>query len=114
MFKVEKNKCTGCGVCLNICPVKAISMIDGKAQIDEEKCTDCGVCASVCPAGVIYSDSNPDARIQQNFPSGQGRTLPGSGITGNMGRGLGRGKGRGLGRGPRDGRGGGRGGGGRR
>jgi NAD-dependent dihydropyrimidine dehydrogenase PreA subunit len=114
MFKVDETKCTGCGICLNVCPVKAISMIEGKAQIDKGKCTNCGVCASACPAGAIYSDSDSDARIQQNFPPGQGRAFPGSGTGGGMGRGLGKGMGRGLGRGPRDGRGGGRGGGGKR
>ncbi len=114
MFKVDETKCTGCGICLNVCPVEAISMIDGKAQIDKEKCTNCGVCASACPINAIYSDSDSDARIQQNFPPGQGRAFPGSGAAGGMGRGLGKGMGRGLGRGPRDGRGGSRGGGGRR
>ncbi len=114
MFKVDETKCTGCGICLNVCPVRAISMSDGKAQIEKEKCENCGVCVSACPADAIYSDSDIDAKIQRNDPSGQGQTLPGSGITDGMGRGLGRGMGRGLGKGPRDGRGNGRGGGGRR
>jgi NAD-dependent dihydropyrimidine dehydrogenase PreA subunit len=114
MFKVDETKCTGCGICLNVCPVRAISTIDGKAQIEKEKCINCGVCVSACPVGAIYSDSDSDARIRQNFPPGQGQPFPGFGAGGGMGRDLGRGMGRGLGRGPRDGRGGGRGGGGRR
>lgn len=114
MFKIDETKCTGCGICVNSCPVNAISMVDGKAQIDEENCTNCGVCVSACPAGAIYSDTDFDARIRQNFPPGQETTLPGPSAGGGTGRGLGRGKGRGSGRGPRDGRGGGRGGGGRR
>ncbi|MBN1695060.1 4Fe-4S binding protein [candidate division WOR-3 bacterium] len=114
MFKVNREKCTGCGICLNACPVRAISMSDGKAQIEKEKCENCGVCVSVCPAGAIYSDSDTEARIRRKFSSSQVPTSPGTGAGGGMGRGLGRGMGRGLGRGPRDGRGGGRGGGGRR
>ncbi|MEJ2355094.1 MAG: 4Fe-4S binding protein [candidate division WOR-3 bacterium] len=43
MFKVDETKCTGCGICLNVCPVRAISMSDGKAQIEKEKCEKCGV-----------------------------------------------------------------------
>jgi MinD superfamily P-loop ATPase len=114
MFKIDREKCTGCGICLNVCSVKAITLVNGKAQIDKEKCTNCGVCAPACPADAIYSDLNSDARIQQDFPPGQGPAFPGSSAVGGTGRGLGRGMGRGLGKGPRDGRGGGRGGGGRR
>lgn len=43
------NKCTGCTACLNICPKKAISMVEGQdgfkyPVIDQEKCIDCGLC----------------------------------------------------------------------
>ena len=33
---VDKNKCIGCGTCVGICPVGAISFDeDGKAKIDK-------------------------------------------------------------------------------
>lgn len=97
MFKVDKEKCVGCGVCVNVCPVGAISMDEDKAVINNQ-CVDCGQCVQVCPQGAIQSgDESP-----QNF--NQGQMFPGSGL----------GTGRGLGRDPRDGRGGGKGGGGRR
>lgn len=52
--QVCHTKCTGCGACFNICPVKAISMQENKEGflypvIDSEKCTNCGLCAKVCP-----------------------------------------------------------------
>lgn len=111
MFKVDKEKCTGCSVCIEVCPVQAILMIDSKAEINVDKCIDCGRCAQVCPQGAISSNTVS----QQIFPTNQGQMFPDSdfGLGAGGGRGLGRGKGRGLGRGPRDGRGGGRGGGGR-
>ncbi len=112
MFKVDKEKCVGCSACLNVCPVSAISMTDGKAEIDVAACSNCGRCAQVCPQGAIYSDMKTQGRFvpnqEQVFPK------PGFGMGGGIGRGLGRGMGRGLGRGPRDGRGRGRGGGGRK
>ena len=108
MFQVDKEKCIGCKVCLDVCPVGAISMVDDKAQIDVNKCIDCGKCAQICPQEAIH----PGAQSQQSFPLNQGQMFPNPGF--GMGRGLGRGMGRGLGRGPRDGRGRGRGGGGRR
>jgi len=112
MFQVDQEKCTGCEACVSVCPVEAISIVDGMAQIDANKCIDCGRCDQVCPQGAIYSDVKP----QRSFPPNQRQNFPNSGfgMGGGMGRGLGRGMGRGLGRGPRDGRGGGRGGGGRR
>lgn len=107
MFQVDKEKCIGCGACVNVCPAGAISMDDDKAMIDSNKCIDCGRCAQVCPQGAIH----PDISSQQTFSPRQGQVFlnPGFGI----GRGLDRRMGRGLGRGPRDGRGRGRGGGGR-
>jgi NAD-dependent dihydropyrimidine dehydrogenase PreA subunit len=51
--KINKEKCTGCGICVDICPVEAISMEDDKAKIDTEKCVDCGQCVEQCPNEAI-------------------------------------------------------------
>lgn len=47
--KVDENKCEGCGVCVEKCPIEAISLINGKAHNDENKCIGCGVCVHHCP-----------------------------------------------------------------
>jgi len=47
-IKVIKEKCTGCEVCLKVCPVEAITMKEKKAVIDLDKCTLCGVCRDAC------------------------------------------------------------------
>lgn len=41
--------CEGCGRCAERCGQKAISIVNGRAQIDENKCVFCGYCARVCP-----------------------------------------------------------------
>lgn len=41
--------CEGCGKCAERCGQKAISIANGRAQIDENKCVFCGYCARVCP-----------------------------------------------------------------
>ena len=51
--KIRKEKCTGCELCVNICPVDAISMKqdeEGFLQpyVDVDKCIDCGMCANNC------------------------------------------------------------------
>ncbi len=51
----QKSDCTGCHACYNICPKKAISMIEDEfgsiyPKIDKEKCINCNLCKKVCPA----------------------------------------------------------------
>jgi ferredoxin len=51
-FKIS-DACVSCGACEAQCPVGAISMGDGKFEIDADKCIDCGSCAGTCPTGSI-------------------------------------------------------------
>ncbi|MFH1657493.1 MAG: 4Fe-4S binding protein [bacterium] len=54
MPKVDKEKCIGCGTCVQTCPNNAIKVgEDGKAEIDQEKCQNCGRCVEVCPMQAI-------------------------------------------------------------
>ena len=51
---VDKNKCIGCGTCVQLCPVNAISFdSDGLAIIDPDKCIKCGTCEASCPVDAI-------------------------------------------------------------
>ena len=43
--------CICCGGCEAQCPVGAISMGDGKFEIDPDTCIECGACAETCPVG---------------------------------------------------------------
>ena len=55
-FKVDKDKCIGCGMCAKNCPASAISRTDYIApghklasfEIDQDKCVKCGVCMGNC------------------------------------------------------------------
>jgi len=50
---VDLEKCTGCGTCEEGCPVEAIKVEDGKANVDAETCVDCGTCIEECPEKAI-------------------------------------------------------------
>ena len=55
------NGCQGCieHPCLEVCPKKAISMVDGRSYINQEKCIKCGKCAAVCPYNAIIKQERP-------------------------------------------------------
>ena len=56
-IKVLTDRCKGCGLCIQACPVKIIKASDElnvkgfhpAVQINPEKCTGCKLCAIVCP-----------------------------------------------------------------
>ena len=62
-YKVDESLCAGCGLCVNVCPVRAISLSD-KAKIDIDRCTGCGACANVCKLGAIIE--MPDEPVQES------------------------------------------------
>ncbi len=52
LINVDVEKCTGCGLCVKVCPFGAIAILEGKASIGPG-CTLCGSCVKACPAGAI-------------------------------------------------------------
>ena len=50
---VNKDVCVSCQTCVGICPVQAISMVDGVAYIDKDICISCGACKDACPVNAI-------------------------------------------------------------
>ncbi|MCP4340131.1 MAG: 4Fe-4S dicluster domain-containing protein [Desulfobulbaceae bacterium] len=50
---IDKGKCTGCGVCVTICPYRAIVLVEDKAEYILEECFLCGQCQAVCPVEAV-------------------------------------------------------------
>ncbi len=52
-LKIMTIFCKGCGNCLDACASGALSIVDGKAQVDEGSCVLCGYCGASCPEFMI-------------------------------------------------------------
>lgn len=56
MVVVDKHECTGCGTCVEACPVEAISLTDGVAHVDHDECTECLTCVDECSVEAISEE----------------------------------------------------------
>lgn len=51
-IEIDQETCNGCGACLSVCPVEALS-VQTKAKITESRCINCRMCLTACPVKAI-------------------------------------------------------------
>ena len=51
--KADPKLCTGCAICVNQCPVLALSLADHIPQVDPAVCISCFCCQELCPEKAI-------------------------------------------------------------
>ncbi|MFZ1038285.1 MAG: CoB--CoM heterodisulfide reductase iron-sulfur subunit A family protein [Candidatus Bathyarchaeia archaeon] len=61
---IDEDLCIGCGVCISICPYKAIAKDEnGLAKVNEVLCKGCGTCAASCPERAIMMHQFTDEQL---------------------------------------------------
>jgi len=64
---VDEDLCSGCGVCVSLCPYDArvLEIKDGKriATVKEILCEGCGSCIAACPSGASQQRNLQDKQI---------------------------------------------------
>jgi ferredoxin len=69
---VDPERCNGCGKCVNVCPVEAMTLVSAndpgkprrrKAVLDDEVCLGCGVCTRVCSVDALWLEPRPERVI---------------------------------------------------
>jgi NAD-dependent dihydropyrimidine dehydrogenase PreA subunit len=54
-LKIDTGRCTGCGMCIEVCPHDVFRIDRKKAVIhDLDACMECGACAKICPSDAIF------------------------------------------------------------
>lgn len=67
MITIEKDRCIGCGSCVNICHEECISLVDGAASIDHGLCSTCTQCIAVCPQLALSWDCVPPVAYDEHL-----------------------------------------------
>lgn len=53
-LKLDTEKCTGCRMCINVCPHAVFKINNKKAVITyKDHCMECGACSLNCPANAL-------------------------------------------------------------
>ena len=53
-LELNEERCSGCGVCLEVCPHPVFELRNGKARIVcRDACMECGACALNCPVHAL-------------------------------------------------------------
>ncbi|MCQ1536806.1 4Fe-4S dicluster domain-containing protein [Methanosarcina sp. KYL-1] len=76
---VDQDRCTGCGVCVKVCPSGIIDLA-GEAHLPQVKdenilrCLYCGHCEAFCPSEALVLNLRPDEKVP--LPAGAGTISP--------------------------------------
>ena len=65
---IDGETCTGCGECIEVCPMDAIEDNDGISVVSAGRCIGCGLCVARCPVEAITMGER-EAAVQEPLPT---------------------------------------------
>lgn len=66
LLEINRETCTGCGACLQVCPFGALSLDSENIAIVSDACTGCGACLPECPVEAL---SLPEVEKKEQIPT---------------------------------------------
>jgi len=62
---LDKDLCSGCGICLGRCQMEALEMNeDSVAGINPDRCIGCGLCVTTCPTGALKLENKAPENLR--------------------------------------------------
>jgi heterodisulfide reductase subunit A len=67
--EIIEDKCTGCRICNDLCPYKAIEFVADKkkSKVNDALCKACGTCVAACPCAAIKAKNFTDTQIMHEI-----------------------------------------------
>lgn len=81
---IDQDKCTGCALCIAVCPDRTLSIQHGKAIVSGDRCMACAHCRAVCPTQAITVPNLELDFLFQTFSADNTYLPPGRGDTAQL------------------------------